>query len=59
LRFAALLGGFRLLAGQLKHTFALHRLDQQFAERPYQSINAVRRIPCRGAADELAPRTAP
>jgi hypothetical protein len=29
-------------AVQLKYTFAFHRLDQQFAERPYQGINAVR-----------------
>ena len=43
--FAALLGGFRLLTVQLIYTFALHRLDQQFAERPDQGINAVRRIP--------------
>ena len=38
---AALLGGFRLLTVQLIYTFALHRLDQQFAERPNQGINAV------------------
>src|SRR6516162_4179690 len=42
---AALRGGFRHLAVQLIYTFALHRLDQQFAERPDQGINAVRRIP--------------
>jgi hypothetical protein len=35
-------GGFRLLVVQLKYTCALHRLDQQFAGRPYQGINAVR-----------------
>ena len=40
LRFVALLGGFCVPAVQLKYTFALHRLDQQFAERPYQGINA-------------------
>src|SRR6516164_7029269 len=39
---AALRGGFRHLAVQLIYTFALHRLDQQFAERPDQGINAVR-----------------
>jgi hypothetical protein len=49
--FAALLGGFRLLTVQLIYTFALHRLDQQFAERPDQGINAVRRIPRGGPID--------
>ena len=48
---AALRGGFRLLVVPLIYTFALHGLDQQFAERPYQGINAVRRIPRRGAVD--------
>jgi hypothetical protein len=48
LRFIALLGGFCVPAVQLKYTFALHRLDQQVAERPYQGISAVRRIPRRG-----------
>ena len=42
---AALRGGFRLLVVPLIYTFALHGLDQQFAERPYQGINAVGRIP--------------
>jgi hypothetical protein len=42
LRFIALLGGLCVPAVQLKYTFAFHRLDQQFAERPYQDINAVR-----------------
>ena len=42
LRFVALLGGFCVPAVQLIYTFAFHRLDQQFAERPYQGINAVR-----------------
>ena len=45
---AGLRGGFRLLVVQLIYTFALHRLNQQFAERPDQGINAVRRIPRRG-----------
>ena len=45
LRLAALLGLFCLPAVSLKYTFALHRLDQQFAERPDQGINAIRRIP--------------
>jgi hypothetical protein len=36
---------------KLKYTFALHRLDQQCAERPDQGINAVRRIPRRGPVD--------
>ena len=45
LRFATLLGRFFFLAVQFIYTFALHRLDQQFAERPDQGINAVRRIP--------------
>src|SRR6516162_1244061 len=48
---AGLRGGFRLLAVQLIYTFARHRLDQQFAERPDQGINAVRRIPRRGPVD--------
>jgi len=39
---AGLRGGFRLLVVQLIYTFALHRLNQQFAERPDQGINAVR-----------------
>jgi hypothetical protein len=51
LRFVALLGGFCVPAVQLKYTFTVHRLDQQFAERPYQGINAVRRIPRCGAVD--------
>src|SRR5580693_6591364 len=51
LRFVALLGGFCLPAVQLIYTFAFHRLDQQFAERPYQGINAVRRIPRGGPVD--------
>src|SRR6516165_10568760 len=45
LRFARLLGRFFFLAVQFIYTFALHRLAQQFAERPDQGINAVRRIP--------------
>src|SRR6516162_4859593 len=48
---AALLGGFRLLTVQLIYTFALHRLDQQFAERPDQGINTVWRIPRGGPID--------
>ena len=48
---AALRGGFRLLVVPLIYTFALHRLDQQFAERPYQGINAVGRIPRGGPID--------
>jgi hypothetical protein len=39
---AALRGGFRAPAIQLKYTFAVHRLDQQFAERPDQGINVSR-----------------
>ena len=42
---AALRGGFRLLPGQLKDTFALHRLDQQLGERPDQGINSMPRKP--------------
>ena len=42
LRFVAQLGGLCVPAVQLIYTFAFHRLDQQFAERPYQGINAVR-----------------
>jgi hypothetical protein len=38
----ALRGGFCAPAVQLKYTFAVHRLDQQFDERPDQDINAVR-----------------
>ena len=53
---AALRGGFRLLAVQLIYSFARHRLDQQFAERPDQGINAVRRIPRRGPVDILVDR---
>ena len=45
LRFATLLGRFCFPAVQLKYTFALHRLDQQFAERPYQGINAAGEYP--------------
>jgi integrase len=44
-------GGFRDPAGQFKYIFARHRLDQQFAEGPYQNINAVRRISRRGPID--------
>jgi hypothetical protein len=51
LRFVALLGGLCVPAVPLIGTCALHRLDQQFAERPYQGINAVRRIPRCGAVD--------
>src|SRR6516164_3615204 len=46
---AGLRGGFRLLTVQLIYTFARHALNQQFGERPYQGINAVRRIPRRCA----------
>ena len=48
---AALRGGFGLPAVQLKYIFARHLLNQQFAERPDQGINAVRRIPRRGPVD--------
>ena len=41
LRFATLLGRFFFPAVQFVYIFALHRLDQQFAERPNQGINAV------------------
>ena len=57
LRFIALRGGLCVPAVELKYTFALHRLDQQFAERPYQGINAVRRISaCFESAMEFAAR---
>src|SRR6516162_6703327 len=48
---AGLRGGFRLLTVQLIYTFARHPLNQQFGERPYQGINAVRRIRRRGAVE--------
>src|ERR1700732_2657230 len=41
----------RFAAVELKYIAALHRLDQQFAERPHQGINAVRRIPRCGPVD--------
>jgi hypothetical protein len=42
LRPATLLDSFCFPAVKLIYTFAFHRLDQQFAERPYQGVNAVR-----------------
>jgi hypothetical protein len=48
---AALRGGFGLPAVQLEYILARHLLNQQFAERPDQGINAVRRIPRRGPVD--------
>ena len=41
----------RPLAVQLIYIFPGHPLNQQFGERPYQGINAVWRIPRRGAVD--------
>ena len=51
LRLAGLRGGFGLLTVHLEYIFARHLLNQQFAERPDQGINAVRRIPRRGAVE--------
>ena len=48
-------GGFRHLAVQLIYTFALHRLDQQFGERPYQGIP---KSPSIGVASSRLPVTA-
>jgi DJ-1/PfpI family len=44
-------------AVQLIYISALHRLDQQFAERPHQGINAVRRIPRCGPVDTQPRKT--